>query len=142
MDIQAFNKEVRKYLRKINLKNCQRMNRCIRPFHITPSQMAILFHLEHHGELSISELVKRTEHPKSNVSAICTRLEENGLIIRRRSETDQRVVYASLTNHARTMLEQVKRAVDTEQDRLAEKLDENQREQILQGLMLLSEMLD
>lgn len=142
MDIQAFNKEVRKYLRKINLKTCQQMNRCIGPLHITPSQLAILFHLDHYGDLTISELVKWTEHPKSNVSAICSRLEENGLIVRRRCNDDQRVVYASLTDRAREIIEKAKCAVDAEQDRSAEKLSESEREMILQGLALLYRTFD
>ncbi len=142
LDIQEFNRQVRKHLRSINRNNVCRMNGLIRPLGLTPSQLVILIHLEHHGELTISELVEQTEHPKSNVSAICSRLEENGMIRRTRSAKDQRVVYISMTEQARQTLATAKHALDAEQDRLAERLTDTEREEILRGLSLLSKMND
>ncbi len=140
MDIQAFNRQVRKHLRTINRNHVCRLNRLIRPLGLTPSQLVILFHLEHHGELTISELVEQTEHPKSNVSAICSRLEENGMICRTRSAKDQRVVYISMTELARQTLATAKHALDAEQNQLAERLTDAEREEILRGLTLLSKI--
>ncbi len=142
MEIQAFSREIRRYLRQINLKNVQQMNRCIRPFGLTPSQLMILFHLDIHGEMTVSELVAHAQMPKSNVSAICGRLEENGLAERRRDSADQRLVYVSLTEKARKLLKKAKRSLDKDQEMLAQKLDDCQREQILQGLSLLCSMYD
>lgn len=142
MEIQAFSREVRRYLRQINLKNVQQMNRCIRPFGLTPSQLMILFHLDIHGEMTVSELVAHAQMPKSNISAVCGRLEENGLAERRRDSADQRLVYVSLTEKARKLLKKAKRSLDKDQEMLAQKLDDGQREQILQGLSLLCGMYD
>lgn len=142
MEIQAFSREIRRYLRQINLKNVQQMNRCIRPFGLTPSQLMILFHLDIHGEMTVSELVAHAQMPKSNISAVCGRLEENGLAERRRDSADQRLVYVSLTEKARKLLKKAKRSLDKDQEMLAQKLDDCQREQILQGLSLLCSMYD
>lgn len=142
MEIQAFSREVRRYLRQINLKHVQQMNRCIRPFGLTPSQLMILFNLDMHGEMTVSELVEHAQMPKSNVSAVCGRLEENGLAERRRDSADQRLVYVSLTEKARKLLKKAKRSLDKDQEMLAQKLDDGQREQILQGLSLLCGMYD
>lgn len=140
MDIGAFNKQMRTYLRKINLKTVQQMNRCIRPLGITPSQMMILFSLDRQGTMNISELEEHAELPKSNVSAICGRLEESGLVTRHRDSNDQRIVYVTLTDDARVLIKRAKQVVDTEQNRLAGRLSDEQREQILQGLSLLYQM--
>ena len=137
MEIQAFSREVRRYLRQINLKHVQQMNRCIRPFGLTPSQLMILFNLDMHGEMTVSELVEHAQMPKSNVSAVCGRLEENGMVTRRRDSVDQRLVYVSLTDKAEILLKKAKRSLDKDQEMLAQKLDDGQREQILQGLSLL-----
>lgn len=142
MEIQAFSREIRRYLRQINLKNVQQMNRCIRPFGLTPSQLMILFNLDMHGEMTVSELVAHAQMPKSNISAVCGRLEENGLAERRRDSADQRLVYVSLTEKARKLLKKAKRSLDKDQEMLAQKLDDCQREQILQGLSLLCSMYD
>ncbi len=142
MEIQAFSREVRRYLRQINLKHVQQMNRCIRPFGLTPSQLMILFNLDMHGEMTVSELVEHAQMPKSNVSAVCGRLEENGMVTRRRDSVDQRLVYVSLTDKAEILLKKAKRSLDKDQEMLAQKLDDGQREQILQGLSLLCGMYD
>ena len=142
MEIQAFSREVRRYLRQINLKHVQQMNRCIRPFGLTPSQLMILFNLDMHGEMNVSELVEHAQMPKSNVSAVCGRLEENGMVTRRRDSVDQRLVYVSLTDKAEILLKKAKRSLDKDQEMLAQKLDDGQREQILQGLSLLCGMYD
>lgn len=138
MEIQAFNRKVRWYLRQINLNNIRQMNRCIRPLGLTPSQLMILFNLDKRGELTVSALVEHAQMPKSNISAICSRLEENGLVTRRRDADDQRLVFISLTEKARALLGKAKRALDTEQETLAQALSDAEREQVLHGLSLLA----
>ncbi len=140
MDIEAFNRQLRSYLRKINSNNVRLMNQCMLPLGVTPTQLMLIFTLDHHGKMNISELSERTEMPKSNISAICGRLEENGLITRERDRTDQRIVYVMLTDRCRALTKRAKEVVGREQNRLAEKLTAAQRETVLEGMSLLDYM--
>ena len=64
------------------------------------------------------------------------------MVTRRRDSVDQRLVYVSLTDKAEILLKKAKRSLDKDQEMLAQKLDDGQREQILQGLSLLCGMYD
>lgn len=142
MEIAAFSKEIHHYLRKVNVRMMRMMNQCIQPFGVTQTQMLVLIHLEKRGPLNISELSDLTQMPNSNISVICVRLEENGLVSRRRDKEDRRIVYVSLTAKANNLMKQAKNAVDSEQEKLANRLTETERAKILEGLSLLSGMFD
>ena len=60
---------------------------------VSPMQMNILHLLiERGGGMRISQLSRILEVTDSNVSAICQRMEKEGLVCRQRDEQDQRVV--------------------------------------------------
>lgn len=140
MDIEAFNRQMRKYLRKINLKNVQIMNQSLLPLGVTPTQMMLIYHLDHNGRMNISQLSASMEMPKSNISAICGRLEENGLLNRQRDSADQRIVYVTLTEAAERLTKKAKQILDREQNQLAAKLTDSDQQKILEGLSLLEQM--
>lgn len=142
MDVAAFNEEVRKYLRKVNLNIAKLMNQSLLPLGVTHTQMMVIFNLDHHGRMNISELSERMEMPKSNISAICSRLEESGLVTRIRDQADARIVYIELTPNAKDLTRRAKTIVDREHDRLAERLSEQERNKVLEGLSLLVHMYD
>ena len=78
--------------------------------------------------------------PKSNISAICGRLEDNGLLIRRRDQSDQRIVYVALSEKAITLAHAARDSMDNLQNELASRLTQKEREDILKGLSLLKKM--
>jgi len=138
LETAAFNEQVRACLHEINFKIMQMMNQNLIPFGITPSQMAV--NLDKHGEMNISELSKKVRTPKSNISAICGRLEDNGLLIRRRDQSDQRIVYVALSEKAITLAHTARDSMDNLQNELASRLTQKEREDILKGLSLLKKM--
>lgn len=140
MDTEAFNRKLRSYLRKINLNNARLMNQYMLPLGVTPTQIMLVFTLDHHGKMNVSELSERMEMPKSNISAICGRLEENGLVIRQRDRDDQRIVYVMMTDKCKALTKKAREIVGREQNRLAGKLTEAQREKVLEGMSLLESM--
>ena len=140
METAAFNEQVRACLHEINFKIMQMMNQNLIPFGITPSQMAVIVNLDKHGEMNISELSKKVRTPKSNISAICGRLEDNGLLIRRRDQSDQRSVYVALSEKAITLAHTARDSMDNLQNELASRLTQKEREDILKGLSLLKKM--
>src|SRR5262245_31433990 len=64
---------------------------------LTGSQLLVLKMLEPRGQLSLSELSGRIRAKNSTVTGIIDRMERDGLVQRRRSGEDRRVVYIELT---------------------------------------------
>jgi MarR family transcriptional regulator, organic hydroperoxide resistance regulator len=64
---------------------------------LTGPQLAVLKMLEPVGKLSLSELSWRIRARNSTVTGIIDRMEREGLVERRRSEEDRRVVHIVLT---------------------------------------------
>jgi DNA-binding MarR family transcriptional regulator len=70
---------------------------------VTGSQLLVLKMLEPRGQLSLSELSGRIRAKNSTVTGIIDRMERDGLVQRRRSGEDRRVVYIELTAKGRKL---------------------------------------
>jgi DNA-binding MarR family transcriptional regulator len=70
---------------------------------LTGSQLLVLKMLEPKGKVSLSELSDRIRAKNSTVTGIIDRMERDGLVGRRRSEDDRRVVYLELTAKGRKL---------------------------------------
>jgi DNA-binding MarR family transcriptional regulator len=64
---------------------------------LTGSQLLVLKMLEPRGQLSLSDLSERIRAKNSTVTGIIDRMERDGLVARRRSGEDRRVVHIELT---------------------------------------------
>jgi DNA-binding MarR family transcriptional regulator len=56
------------------------------------------------AEYTMSELSKNAYLPLSNMTVIIKRLENKGIVVRRRSQDDRRIVRVQLTDHGRSIL--------------------------------------
>lgn len=56
------------------------------------------------AEYTMSELSKNAYLPLPNMTVIVKRLETKGIVLRRRSQNDRRIVRVSLTDHGRSIL--------------------------------------
>jgi MarR family transcriptional regulator, 2-MHQ and catechol-resistance regulon repressor len=74
---------------------------------LTVPQFGILEALHHLGPLSLGELADKLLVTGGNVTYVMDRLEAQGLVERRRSETDRRVVEARLTAEGRARIASV-----------------------------------
>ena len=75
---------------------------------LTGSQLLVLKMLEPRGQLSLSELSERIRAKNSTVTGIIDRMERDGLVQRRRSGEDRRVVYIELTSRGRKLASDAK----------------------------------
>lgn len=64
---------------------------------LTNMQTMTLFMLKSEGSISVGALSSLLNMTQSNVSALCKKLEKDGLIERTRSKTDERTVNLSLS---------------------------------------------
>lgn len=64
---------------------------------LTGPQVTVLKLLEGVGDLSLSELSERIQARNSTITGIVDRMQRDGLVLRRRSERDRRVIEIVLT---------------------------------------------
>jgi MarR family transcriptional regulator, organic hydroperoxide resistance regulator len=74
---------------------------------LTGPQLAVVKMLEPVGKLSLSELSDRIRARNSTVTGIIDRMEREGLVERRRSEEDRRVVHIVLTRQGRQLASEI-----------------------------------
>lgn len=73
-------------------------------FGIGVAEWRVLAHLAHSGTVSVREIHARVDMDKSKVSRAATRLEARGLIRKRASRQDRRLVELSLTPAGRALV--------------------------------------
>src|ERR1700732_2355696 len=82
-----------------------RSARLLREHGLTPSQYNILRILRGEGKpLPILEIASRTITVVPGITGLIDRLEQAGVVNRRRCEKDRRVIYVALTDHGATPL--------------------------------------
>ena len=77
----------------------------VRHFGLTGPQLIILQEISSHKEVSISEIAKAVSLGQPTVTGILERLENRGLITRRRSEQDKRKILISITEACERLME-------------------------------------
>jgi DNA-binding MarR family transcriptional regulator len=77
----------------------------VRHFGLTGPQLIILQDISKHEEVSISEIAKAVSLGLPTVTGILERLENRGLIVRRRSEKDKRKILISITEACEKLME-------------------------------------
>jgi len=79
-------------------KNFERLlRRAFEQYQLTIPQIAVIILLNEHKEMSITDISQKMGLSKSTVSGIIDRMERIGIITRKRSEHDRRIVTAILT---------------------------------------------
>jgi DNA-binding MarR family transcriptional regulator len=75
------------------------------PGDLTQGQIRALFTIDVKGEATAGELAKAAELSPASVSTMLDHLERDGIIERRRSDHDRRVVVVTLTESGRALLD-------------------------------------
>ena len=103
----------------------------------TIMQMRVLFEISREDGCTVSGLSRRVCAAGTNVSALCKRLEREGLLERSRDPRDERVVHITLTGEGRRTVDEVDALVT----RAFPLLNEEDAEVILDGMQRLSLLL-
>jgi DNA-binding MarR family transcriptional regulator len=110
-----------------------------RRFGITPVQYSLLTALARGGELDQNRLALNIGLERTSVAEVVPRLQERGLLERRRSEQDGRVKLVSLTRKGKALMQRMAPAVQRAHDRTVEALAPAERERFLLHLLALVE---
>ncbi len=129
-------------LRNIDTKTAKISNQQYSNQNLTAQQISILLMLDHQGTMRVSDLAKALNMVNSNVSAICSRLENMGFIERFRQKEDKRVVKIHLTTFAKDKMEGIKLNVAKFQDIVFNNVSEDDLKDIVLGLTKYNNLLD
>lgn len=87
----------------------RRVTRAVAEQHgLTGSQLLVLKLLEPRGQVSLSALSEEIRAKNSTVTGIVDRMERDGLVVRRRSGEDRRVIHIELTLKGKKLASDVK----------------------------------
>ncbi len=121
-----FSRQFREHYGKVNL---------------TFPQALVLSFLETEGTVPISVLADLTGSANSTVSGVVDRLERMGLVRRRRSETDRRVIYVETTEKYVEIRNRSASGVSDYFSKVLYPLGDEEKKQVLRGLQLLRKAL-
>jgi DNA-binding MarR family transcriptional regulator len=106
-------------------------------FGITPVQYGLLTVLSTHPDCDQVTLANALGIDRTNVADVLGRLQQAGLVARRRSGHDRRMLLARLTSRGERLVARMHPAMTRAQERLLAALDEEEREKFLAMLMRL-----
>lgn len=135
-----FEEEVIYLLNDINIMFQKLFHEFYSPYGLTMVQIPVLMTLKRNGKMMVSELGRQLEIGSSNITPLCKRMENAGLVTRTRSQEDQRVVHVEITPHAIEIIEKIEREILDSAPQM-KKSDEADRI-ILDGLSALYERLE
>jgi MarR family transcriptional regulator, organic hydroperoxide resistance regulator len=142
MDNIQYCNAISELLRNIDSKLSRLTNQHFSSQNLTASSISILLLLDKKGALRIGDIAEELQMVDSNVSAICSRLENIGLIERIRLKDDRRIVKIQLTKTALDKMENITSSVNKFQKSIIGQVSENDFEDIIRGLTKLNNLLD
>jgi DNA-binding MarR family transcriptional regulator len=106
---------------------------------LTPLQYVALSAVDHHGELDQNRLGGLVALDRTTIGKVVTKLEERGLVARRRSTDDRRFNAITCTPAGRALLAEVRPAVEAAQARILTPLAPDEQARFLGYLMRVAE---
>ena len=98
--------------------------------------------LEQRGEMATRELAEVLDVRPSSLNEMLSRLEQDGMVVRRRDQQDQRVFLVQLTARGGECLKALRAALREKEDWLSEILNREEAEQLLALCRKLSDGLE
>lgn len=123
-----------------NLKQCA--HKSFEDVGITIPQSMVIRTLIKFGEMKVTELSSKVNLSNSTVSAIVDRLEKQGLVMRRRSEEDRRIVFVNVTEKVEELYKGIHREIEENFEELLSAGTTEDMEKIIEGLNTLKRVLN
>lgn len=111
------------------------------PFGLTHVQIPILMTLLKEGPMTVSQLGRTLEIGSSNITPLCKRLEAMQLVTRKRDHYDQRVVFVTITDHAKELLMSINRSIRTKTMGDVDPMSNDEQELVHKGMTLFRDYL-
>ena len=119
----------------------QNMSKVFEDIGMTAPQIMVIRILGKERKLKITELSSKLSLPNSTVSGIIDRLEKQGLVERKRSEKDKRVVYVSISSNFKEMHQNFEKRLEGNTVNTMNKGTPEELAKIFEGLDALKKLL-
>ena len=129
---------LRRITRAIDLRSKELLKRT----GLTAPQLAVLQTLRRQGALSGRAVAEAVSLSQPTVTSILDRLERDGLVVRKRSEADRRVVHVRLTESGRERVGAAPELLQAGFLREYRRLDDWERHMLIAALQRIAEMMD
>ncbi len=137
-----FVREIVYLLRKLMQASAHYNKQLNKKHNVSASQLATLRALLYDGPMPPSQIARLIMVNSSTVTGVIDRLEKKGLVARLRNDPDRRIIRVELTDEGRALAEKAPPPVQVKIIKGMRKLDVPEREQIMEGLAKLAEMID
>lgn len=112
--------------------------RALSPFDLTPTEFLILHMCHWEQNTTVTDLARVSPLEISAISRQVEGLHTRGLLDRRRSREDRRVVFLELSEEGRLLMPELYRATVTVEDRIVQDMSPEEREFLLNALGALT----
>ncbi|MGI9202916.1 MAG: MarR family transcriptional regulator [Woeseiaceae bacterium] len=117
-----------------------RFRKIFNEFGLTEQQWRVLRVLWEHGEVAFNELSAATLIPAPSLVGVVDRLTKNGLVERRRSDSDRRKVAVLATHKGKDLEGKVTPRVNAAYAELRDAMDAQEWQQLIDGLERVASM--
>lgn len=118
------------------------MHQGFKDMNITGTQGMLIGVLLHNENVKISDLSKKMGLSNSTVSGIVDRMEKHGIIERKRSKEDRRVVYVEVTSEFRKKAEENFNAVEKKFEGILSEATPEELNKVLEGIRILNKLVN
>lgn len=143
-EINSFDKsyEILSLIKKLREVSHKRMKKYFCDMKLTGPQGMLVSILSHDGDMKVSDLSKKMCLSNSTVSGIIDRLEKQGYVERKRSESDRRVVMISVTGDLREKIDSRMELMESSLKKLMDQGSESELGKVLEGFKILSKLIE
>jgi DNA-binding MarR family transcriptional regulator len=113
----------------------------MRRYGLTIPQLVVLRAIDNTSNVTVRTISEHVSLSQATVTTILNRLEQRGLVIRKRSADDRRIVHTVLTDAARRIIETSPPLLHEDFVRRFEALDEWEQSSILSALQRVANMM-
>lgn len=142
METAEIKNTIWEYTRKIKDSTNKAFSPLCEKYGLTMMQGRIIMELCHYGPRSIGNLADSVSIAGANLSAMCKKMEGQGLLERKRDPSDERMVKVALTEYGKqiaddidkSLIEKIKKATDGNKGDVLN--------DIIKGMFLLTDLLE
>ena len=108
------------------------IKRSISNFGLNPSEFGVLELLYHKGEQPIQNIGKKILLASSSLTYVIDKLESKGLVSRKPCETDRRVIFTSITEDGRKLMDEIFPLNENDIEKIFQALEPSELEQYVE----------
>ncbi len=109
----------------------------IRSYGLNPTEFAVLELIYNKGEQPIQRIGEKVLIASSSITYVVDKLEKKNLLLRTPSPEDRRIIYASITDEGRKMMDEIFPVHSKQIQKILGGLDESEKKDVIEKLKKL-----